>query len=799
MAMMVNARGSPTMVCYIGADLVIVSGAKPRVNLHLTRDGYAGWKGVYDKNNRLVEESWYGVREEPVLTRAGYARVTRTWNESGAMTAQTWWGLDGRLDYLPCRQKRDKSGRVVEEWYVTPAGKPALHLQGFHRWTARFDEMGREVGRAFFGVDGRPTRTRLGFSSFTRRYDEHNRPVEEAFFDEAGRPTRHNKKGHRWTVRFDDRGRMVEMSGWDTEGRPDCHEPEGRARLRWTFDSRGGAHEWNEAPGADGQWLHSVRRSPEPKVWETAWMTAAGQPALHRDGFHKAVVRLGLDNVPVEVAYFGLDGKPARHADGFHRLTRRFDDNGHLLEENWFGADGRPARHKDGHARVLRGLTFDSQGKPAVNRFGHHEWRERYDEAGRRFELACFGLYGEPAPHSDGYHKESVVYDKQGRYLEVAYFGVDGKPFLFRGDFARKTYRYDEEGREIEQSCFGTDNKFRLNKAGFARLTRRYSPDGKLLRENWFGVDGQPVLTADGFSSWRARYNDKGQLVEKSWYGPDGKLTVWKAGYARWLGTYDAKGRLTESSWFGAGEKPILLPPQVTRLSLDAIRAEDHIDLKTARMSDGHHKVVSVFDDQGNLIEHGWFGTDGKPMVRPSIGAARIVFTFEKRRRVADAYFGMDGKPVRNLDGYHRRTTRFDATGREQEHSYFDVDGKPMAGKSPARRVNVYSGKQLVDTVCYSADGKRLRQEVVIALVQPGSQASRLGLRIGDVLVEYDGRDVTSITRLNQQRLEERAGQPARPLKVRRGNKTFTVSVVFGAFGATVTERIVADAGKTPR
>lgn len=84
-----------------------------------------------------------------------------------------------------------------------------------------------------------------------------------------------------------------------------------------------------------------------------------------------------------------------------------------------------------------------------------------------------------------------------------------------------------------------------------------------------------------------------------------------------------------------------------------------------------------------------YFGADGRPVKRKSLGAARVARRYDERgNKVEEAYFNVDGKPtLRKGLGVARIAWRYDERGKQIDAAYFGADGKPIdKGPATARR-----------------------------------------------------------------------------------------------------------------
>jgi hypothetical protein len=83
-----------------------------------------------------------------------------------------------------------------------------------------------------------------------------------------------------------------------------------------------------------------------------------------------------------------------------------------------------------------------------------------------------------------------------------------------------------------------------------------------------------------------------------------------------------------------------------------------------------------------------YFGADGRPVKRKSLGAARVARHYDERgNKVEEAYFNADGTPVlRKGMGVARIAWRYDERGKQIDAAFFDTDGEPVHKGAATRR-----------------------------------------------------------------------------------------------------------------
>ncbi len=124
--------------------------------------------------------------------------------------------------------------------------------------------------------------------------------------------------------------------------------------------------------------------------------------------------------------------------------------------------------------------------------------------------------------------------------------------------------------------------------------------------------------------------------------------------------TYDKLGRVVTCAAFGADDRPIV-------------------------NAFGYAKAILQRDeDQGNISEVDFEGTDGQPMAMN--GVARVQIKHDGRgNEIGKDFFGVDARPSANNDGYARFTANFDDRGNQIDLAFFGVDNQPVLSNQDSR------------------------------------------------------------------------------------------------------------------
>jgi hypothetical protein len=204
----------------------------------------------------------------------------------------------------------------------------------------------------------------------------------------------------------------------------------------------------------------------------------------------------------------------------------------------------------------------------------------------------------------------------------------------------------------------------------------------------------------------------------------------------------------------------------------------------------GYHKITGKYGPGNRLLEMTRYGQDGQqaqvfsyaangqvlrsitfippePAAQSDQTVVRVVTVFDKRGRPGEVLFcDKSGRPVLTRRGYSRYTQGYDDKGRPTRRTYYDLTRKPVS------------------------------THVVVVAVLPGSQAQRVGLKPGDILVRYDGRPVSQADLFIRDRQAERKTDKPRPLVVQRRDRSLSVQVSPGLLGLEVNDAVPPPAAK---
>ena len=288
----------------------------------------------------------------PMVDEEGNAILRLEYDEeSGNLLGMKFFDVNGNITrvndgYAETKMwDYDDNGNAGTQAYFGPDGKPALHKDGYHKFTSRYNERGNRIEGRFFGLDNQPILSKAGY--------------------------------HVWKASYDARGNQIEWACFDTEEGPVVSRDSGLHRITKVRNDLG-------------------------RLVEEAYFGVDGKPALQKNGYHKFTALYDEDDNRIEERYFGLDNQPILSKAGYHIWKARYDARGNRVEDRYFGLDDQPILSKGGYhlwktsydarGNPLESAFFDTEERPVADRdSGVHRISRVRDDLGRIVEEAYFG------------------------------------------------------------------------------------------------------------------------------------------------------------------------------------------------------------------------------------------------------------------------------------------------------------------------------------------------------------------------------------------------------------------------
>jgi hypothetical protein len=725
--------------------------------------------------------------------RTAITRQELIFDTNGFVVEQRYqdnWGTPQRdsTDSFGVHFSNSPEGLVMRAAAIGPGGAEITLKNGVRAIESSYDRDYNLARYALTGADEKPIDGPNGFAYYTRQFDLWGNDIATAYYHPDGKTAVHKDGYAKYTLAYDDRGFQALLSFFDIDGKPTLHKT-GYASFRRIDDDRGRAIE-EDFFGVDGK------------------------PAVVQGGFTNVRIVADLNGRTLEEDYLDADDKPVLHRDGEASFRNKYDDRGNVTEKSYFGVDGKPTLVKDGNAKVKKTYDdhdhlieekyFGTDGKPTLVKLGAAKFTEAYNVRGVMERFALFGLNDEPVLlRGASYSSVEILHDDHGNFVGLKTFGVDGKLLVASGGTAGFHATFDDRGNQVEKTFIGADENPKLSNEGIATIRWKYDANGNITDASFFDVDGKPKLSANGFAGFHNVFDDRDNRIEISYFGADGEPILSGEGIARMAYKYDSHGNIVDYAFYGLDGKPILNKAGfagIRRLFGSRGAVLEYLtyglDGQPVLNSTNTAGWRASYDALGHETDQTFLGTDGKRALQRGGFAERRQAFDARGNMVKRSYFGIDGRATMiGNGGYAKVVWTYDARDEITEESYFGIDGKPAHDSGCVRIAYTYDDMNHETGVTYwDAQNKSIPVEVVIGSLFAGQAGARVGLQVGDRVLDYAGQKVTSI-----KRFEELVNSPIttgfNELTVRRGSEILKFSVPSGELNVSlVLKRADSDA-----
>jgi YD repeat-containing protein len=553
---------------------------------------------------------------------------------------------------------------------------------------------------------------------------------------------------------------------------------------RRTFDERGLVREsFALGPRLEDQTNNSglfrvvQSHSQLGDIIELALFDQRGARVTDADGV--AIWRSEYDKAgnPTRLTYYDRDGQLVAVPQlGAARIDVAYDNQGRLTTATLFAADQRPVLGGQGFAKKtlewltptrvsirfydpnfdpipVMGLAFevldtvdkrglpieesfrDSKGEPTRVENGCSTIQLGYDAVGNNIEFRCLNEQRSLTFSTDGVSIVRSKYDDRGNPVITELFDPEGKPGNQKDFYTSIRREYNAFGKLSKETDLDARGVPRKARVGYASIAYTYDRNGNRTEEAYFDEAGRPVANVAGYAVNRSEFDGKGFEIRTSFLSPGGQLVRSNEGYATIRREYDDRG---------------------------FVRASTFLDENDHRVNsiDGYALVRRERTADGKLLEISYFNDRAVPVISKRPGSGRRRWTYDALGRVIDrSDYDTTGKRMINAYGYSTIRFSYDKYGRESGRQMLDAFGRPVTFK------------------------------VTVDKVYEGSVAADAGLRVGDVILTYDGEPVDTTYEL-WNRFELFKGDRRRQIQVERGGRIVGLNLLPGLIrGCELEER----------
>jgi hypothetical protein len=246
------------------------------------------------------------------------------------------------------------------------------------------------------------------------------------------------------------------------------------------------------------------------------------------------------------------------------------------------------------------------------------------------------------------------------------------------------TYDYSPEGYVTQTHYYDQNGNPTPGKEGAFIKRANYDQFGRQVESTSLWKDGRPMNDMDGNAGERLSYDDQGNVVSIERVDALGNpVEPNKDAIYRIVSKYDDRGNLAENRAWHANGDPYLFLGMCKLVGFRADERGNRVRAYCLRQDgqlskSGFAIFKNSFDENDQLIEHGNFDRDGHPVLGPE-GAFQEKDTYDLAGNITEyALYGEDGRPTVNSKGFHKgiRTLK---SGHEIRTENRDAEGRLVA------------------------------------------------------------------------------------------------------------------------
>ncbi len=291
-------------------------------------------------------------------------------------------------------------------------------------------------------------------------------------------------------------------------------------------------------------------------------------------------------------------------------------------------------------------IRLDHNGDLVYFKYGNvsaFAWQYTLNEQHRVVCRCAVDVVGENVSTADGIAETRYYYDSTGNLSSTRLFDINGNlmpdsyeiavtgNYEFDSNgvvvnevrFAFTERLYDENSLYIVERHYGIDGNAIENSSGVASTIYKRDVFGGISESVWLDIFGNRK-EVEGISVTRRLFNEQGRVIESSTYNADLEVADFTGGFAYTRFSYAEDGEPELISYYDSGGLPVVNSSLgcharsfvynshgacVELRYLDT--AYDLINLAT-----GYARVVSVFDQNGDLVEHLFYDQNGVEVIQ---------------------------------------------------------------------------------------------------------------------------------------------------------------------------------------
>ena len=515
-------------------------------------------------------------------------------------------------------------------------------------------------------------------------------------------------------------------------------------------------------------------------VVEATTVDDRGAPKRSRVGVGLTRVEYDRSGNPVRMSFFDEKRQPVvAQMAGAASIGYTYDRHGNVTSQTFFGPDQSMVVSALGFAKQtiewlsptrLVSRVFGANDQPIPAFGGAFEGLITLDSRGYYVETTYRDRQGNPTRTAEGCATARLQYDELGNIVKVGCLNEQGVPTISTDGSSSVTFTYDAFGNRATSTYYDLQGAPRRLGDSYATIGRTFTPTGLVAEETYLDARGNPVRNRRGFAKVQSAFDAQGNEVATNYLDEHGGRVTVLGGYSAIHRKFDERRLEAEVAYLDSGDGPVPGPDGYATIRYEYDQRGFLTRLLQldagGRPSRGFYGYCSArikHNEAGQRLEMNFYDEQGTPTVAARLGSAKRRWTYDAAGRVSErSDHDMNGRPIINAYGYSILRHRYDEHGRDTGRELLDTTGRPLPFKVGVDRVAL------------------------------GSVASDVGLKVGDLILTYDGQTVSTIDQFTNT-FELFRGDRGRELRIERAGNVLSLDVPPGHLeGLELAERVPA-------
>lgn len=520
----------------------------PGINI---QDNTSEWRFSYDSRGNLIQLNCIGTNDKPCICKYGYASRNYKYDAYGNQIEESYYGIQNepvyinmynsiQYDYYP-------NGLIKEIRHYDENGKLCLNKDWYAMVRYEYDANGHQTKASYFDTDLNLCLIKDGLYSILKfEYDHAGNVIKESFYDENGKLALNGQRYAIGTLKYDNYRRVVESNYFDKDYNP-CYTEDGFHKRLKEYDTKG-------------------------NIIKNSFFNHTGTPVNTTTTTEVVGYEFDDKNNCTKIEFMDANGRRTNKTRKGYSIEKRIIDNlGRTVKIEYLDKDEKPCwnstttysysiikQEYDQFNNIISYQYFDPEGN-LTNASGAAEIKTDYDKFNRMIKREYRDKMGALIP-GEFYQKaiELYKYNKLNLLQELSLYNADSTFYV------NHIFKYDTLGQHIASENRDINGNLKvaqtknLGNVPYAILKIGRDNFGRRTSYSYYDENYQLTNISDGYATEKWAYDNYGRCIMDAFFDKDGKATCsFSLACHKTVGIYNEKGLLAELSYFDENEEYI--------------------------------------------------------------------------------------------------------------------------------------------------------------------------------------------------------------------------------------------------